>query len=808
MLAMPVQNVRALDPLELADDFDDVMLDGNDTKKSVSLVIARPISISAIEYSDSSASSHSSSTNTTEDEDDIVHRQSSSSSNRSSLASRKSDEQDTTDDDNEHAHAPELSHRSNTVNGFAISVLKSKSSLSLLNPNQACINSRMTGISQDNAPLFTPSTTLTTTTTTEPPLSPKSGSSRRHSEPVVISPHSVVSATTFHKSASLLLQATQASQGLRVKPFSKVTTSTVIIKPVLNEEEEQDQLDLCSPLPDTRRSGMRRTLSSPRLTRSESLPYNGLTRSSSTKSVPSQSTPSLVLPYTKQGLTPQQRLRLRRHSSGARLSVEQLELQCDSDDGGDEIPADALAWNVPLSPAMFTKKQQQQQQRPSRPKSAPVSRRDSVRTLESLSCIKESEPTIFFSTTGLEHLSEDARILTRAFQDLPAARCGELQRQAARPSGKLPPKRRSSDFMDPVPISKEKEAVLSRTRPSWLPPKSSYEERRHLSEYQKMMAKAAQCNKAREAKKAKEHAKRVKSRQKDELEWKQNILPRFEKAVSEPKTRELWWRGVPAKYRAIVWKARAGSNNTAKLGITQATYNNALARGREDMNRLKTALKLSDKDCAQKRMLEQLITESSQTLPEVGLYGQLSPVREQLVDILLAFAYYRPDIGYKSGLNSIAAMFLINMRPLDAFTALAGTLQQGLCASLYLHDDERTVVAYYTSFLKVLHAKLPSLYQHFQSLHLPPSAYLEPLLTSLFTEHVSIDISSRIWDVMFFEGDSFLLRVCLAILMKYEHKLYGSAAQILSILGWGAPKLELGHEDEFLDLVRSALKSR
>ncbi len=54
----------------------------------------------------------------------------------------------------------------------------------------------------------------------------------------------------------------------------------------------------------------------------------------------------------------------------------------------------------------------------------------------------------------------------------------------------LPPLRKNNVMIDPLPISREKEKVLSRTRPSWLPPKSQKEERKHLKEYQRMMAVA------------------------------------------------------------------------------------------------------------------------------------------------------------------------------------------------------------------------------------------------------------------------------------------------------------------------------
>lgn len=105
---------------------------------------------------------------------------------------------------------------------------------------------------------------------------------------------------------------------------------------------------------------------------------------------------------------------------------------------------------------------------------------------------------------ALSELSEEAKTLTEAFethavlaeqQHEEAVQSGE---STARPSMErlsraktstveLPPLRMNNVMIDPLPISKEKEKVLSRTRPSWLPPKSQKEEKKHLKEYQRMM---------------------------------------------------------------------------------------------------------------------------------------------------------------------------------------------------------------------------------------------------------------------------------------------------------------------------------
>lgn len=67
-----------------------------------------------------------------------------------------------------------------------------------------------------------------------------------------------------------------------------------------------------------------------------------------------------------------------------------------------------------------------------------------------------------------------------------------LQRQSRRAASHthLPS---TSTLIDSLPASKEKEAVLSQTRPPWLPPKKKSEEKRHLAEYQKMVQQAEEA---------------------------------------------------------------------------------------------------------------------------------------------------------------------------------------------------------------------------------------------------------------------------------------------------------------------------
>ena len=129
-------------------------------------------------------------------------------------------------------------------------------------------------------------------------------------------------------------------------------------------------------------------------------------------------------------------------------------------------------------------------------------------------------------------------------------------------------------MIDPLPVSKEKEAVLSRTRPSWLPPKDPAEEKRHLKEYQRMMAQSAESDRRREA------VQRARSASKDDTAssllriWEEHVLPNWDDVIRQKRTRELWWRGISPRSRGKVWAKAIGND----LELTDASYTAALRR--------------------------------------------------------------------------------------------------------------------------------------------------------------------------------------------------------------------------------------
>ena len=297
--------------------------------------------------------------------------------------------------------------------------------------------------------------------------------------------------------------------------------------------------------------GIRRGLTSP------STPTLAMTaiRNRSRSPSPSRTSASprpITDPHLRQGTTPVMRPPSRRGSwQPSRKTIKELEDEYHDSD--EDLPDDASLWNVPMSPrppherakSATTSANASASTSPERGGPLSSSLANGInpnRPRHSAPAASHGRPGISGSapssplrprlphgaSTGgipdhfapkarvkswtLAHseLSEEAKALTEALE-LHAEQAERVHEEKVqngvpfvRPSlektGRakttvvgLPPLRKSEVMIDPLPISKEKEKALSRTRPSWLPPKSRKEEKKHLKEYQRMMEMSLQA---------------------------------------------------------------------------------------------------------------------------------------------------------------------------------------------------------------------------------------------------------------------------------------------------------------------------
>ncbi|KAI0274976.1 rab-GTPase-TBC domain-containing protein [Gloeopeniophorella convolvens] len=306
------------------------------------------------------------------------------------------------------------------------------------------------------------------------------------------------------------------------------------------------------------------------------------------------------------------------------------------------------------------------------------------------------------------------------------------------------------------------EKVVSKTRPSFLPPKSRTEDQKHMADWEKMMKKSrAAEEKRRKALQERRLARELRVEQSLHV-WEKEILPDWKVVHRNPAMRKLWWAGIPTKLRATMWERAVGN----ALALSKDTYRICLARAKRSLAAgtfPTTSLSLIEEDVAT-------------TLPSIHIFHpDTGPMYEDLKEMLYAWIVSRSDegLGYVNGTAKIAAMILLNMPAAPGFIVMKNLLERHCMRSFYgglsTKDD---VEAYYRIFDTLLADGMPKIYFNFKQHQISPAAYLPDWILPLFLDHLPFEACARVWDVLLLEGDSFLYRASLAILAVLEPRLF------------------------------------
>lgn len=420
------------------------------------------------------------------------------------------------------------------------------------------------------------------------------------------------------------------------------------------------------------------------------------------------------------------------------------------------------------------------------------------------------------SKSWTDDLNEEAKQLSAALEEYADRLSNENQRSAPssaansppRPSlsaksrtktsiAEMPPLQKGNIMIDPLPISKEKEAVLSRTRPSWLPPKCQKEEKRHMKEWEAMMARAAEAEKKRAVKQKEAEDNKMELDGSIARIWEQHVLPSWDKVIHEPRTRELWWRGVTPSSRGAVWQRAIGND----LELNAASFSAALARAQSLEDRLASLPAEDRAKSNEAAWLDAIARDVPSVFPD-------KEQRQALASVLKAYSMYRSDVGYVYGTHLIAGQLCQYLEPSAAFVTLANLLNRPLPLAFLVHDQAAMSRAH-AQILSTLSYKCPNLHAHLTNpaLDLQPAEFLDPLLRCLFTYNLPHEHAARVWDLYVFEGEKALVRAAVGVLSILESKLYGGREEVLDLISWrNEKKWQLGTEEDFIKAVREAGK--
>ncbi|KAF2744121.1 hypothetical protein M011DRAFT_480197 [Sporormia fimetaria CBS 119925] len=522
----------------------------------------------------------------------------------------------------------------------------------------------------------------------------------------------------------------------------------------------------------------------------------------------------------------------------ARKTAKQREAECD-DDGDDEVPEELMIPNVPISPRPFGERSPVPSACSSPPDISPhpSSRAPSLRSASpAISPGRLSQPPTPNLPGGedgfppqlsrqrtntwedtYQALDEDARKVTEALEEFQSeqereqeikrqqptlSRSSSLEKKSTKAKPNLPPLRKSDPLIDPLQPSAEKEKHLSRTRPSWLPPKDPLEEKKHLKEYAKIQARVQEALREQARKEEEEKLARERVGQKKADLWQNVLLPKYATEVATPtgkKTyRQLWWSGIPPMVRGAVWKTAIGN----ELEISETTYKVALEKAKAEIRELG--------DRALNGKASTISENTSTVFPELKMFGPKSsigeeqPLHQDLVNVCLAYSSYRPDVDTLTGIHHIAGLLLLNMSVPDTFLCLGNLLNRPLPLSFFIQDDGAMTAAYDIT-LSTLSKKAPTLARRLEDLRVEPRDYLRPMFTSLFCDRLPVEHAARLMDVYAIEGDKIATRAAVGLLCVRENRLYlGGVDDVIRSLESHEMK---EHPDDFMAKIYDSGKS-
>ncbi|KAG9352083.1 hypothetical protein JZ751_020496, partial [Albula glossodonta] len=204
-----------------------------------------------------------------------------------------------------------------------------------------------------------------------------------------------------------------------------------------------------------------------------------------------------------------------------------------------------------------------------------------------------------------------------------------------------------------------------------------------------------------------------------------------------PELKALIRAGVPHEHRSTVWRWCVGFHaRKFREAAAPGYYEELLSVAREKQNPASKQIEL----------------DLLRTLPNNKHYS--CPASEgvhKLRNVLLAFSWRNPDIGYCQGLNRLAAISLLYMDQEDAFWCLVTIVEVFMPRDYYSKTllgsqvDQRV--------LKDLMAeKLPRLHAHFEQHKVDYSLITFNWFLVVFVDSVVSDILFKIWDAFLYEG--------------------------------------------------------
>mmetsp|Transcript_1075 Transcript_1075/g.3320 ORF Transcript_1075/g.3320 Transcript_1075/m.3320 type:complete len:911 (+) Transcript_1075:270-3002(+) len=259
--------------------------------------------------------------------------------------------------------------------------------------------------------------------------------------------------------------------------------------------------------------------------------------------------------------------------------------------------------------------------------------------------------------------------------------------------------------------------------------------------------------------------------------------------INEAELTQLLRKSIPDLYRGAMWRLLSGG---AAKELTAPGYYELLCLRHQNHTSLATRdiakdlfrsfpehqlfsgeNELSDEELANMReVLMSSVNPEERAQQLAGLPHALKMLR----NVLEAYSWRNPSIGYCQGLNFVATFLLLYMSEESAFFCLSV-----ICEDLVPHYYHRSMMGVMCDqqILEYLTSTcLPRLFRHLKMNHVSLALITQPWLVSLFIGHLPLQESLTLLDCFFYEGPNVLFRVALALLKQNEEAILQAESAI------------------------------
>ncbi|XP_068737715.1 TBC1 domain family member 2B-like [Montipora capricornis] len=242
-----------------------------------------------------------------------------------------------------------------------------------------------------------------------------------------------------------------------------------------------------------------------------------------------------------------------------------------------------------------------------------------------------------------------------------------------------------------------------------------------------------------------------------EVKWENYMITHKNRDFQKtPELKALVRAGIPDEHRATIWKHC----------INECVQETRRIAGDGYYEHLLKSIKGKPSPAVKQVELDLL-----RTLPNNKHYEKMdSDGTAKLREVLLAYSWHNPDVGYCQGLNRLVAIALLYLTEEESFWCLVAIVEHLIPKDYY----SKTLIASQADqrvLRDLLTEKLPRLNAHFEALNVDLSLVSFNWFLTVFVDNFPVQTSLRVWDTFLFEGNKVLFRFALAVFKNSEEQL-------------------------------------